>query len=188
MVLLRLHEHNVSLNSEKCVFGKHSVKFLGFNLSSEGLKIEDEKLKAIKSFRRPESQAEVKSFLGLINFVERFILRRAEKTERLRELAKSEDFYWTDGEEDEFRFLKEEALCSVIKLGYFSSTDETDLFVDASPIGLGAVLVQYNSESTPRIISCASKALTDVEKRYPQTQKEALAIVWGGREILFLLN
>lgn len=186
-VLSRLAEHNVNLNKEKCVFGKGSVKFLGFTLSSDGLKIEEEKLKAIKNFRSPESQSEVKSFLGLINFVERFIPRRADKTERLRELSKLDSFYWTDEEEEEFQFLKDEALKMVLKLGYFSSDDETDLFVDASPVGLGAVLVQYDKDGMPRIISCASKALTDTEKKYPQTQKEALAIVWGVERFSFYL-
>lgn len=54
-------------------------------------------------------------------------------------------------------------------------TDETEIYVDASPIGLGAVLVQYNTG----IIACASKALTPTEQKYPQTQREALGVVWG---------
>lgn len=61
--------------------------------------------------------------------------------------------------------------------------------MDASPYGLGAILVQYVAESKPRIISCASKALTPAERKYPQTQKEALAMVWGvERFSVYLLN
>ncbi|XP_038117091.1 uncharacterized protein K02A2.6-like [Culex quinquefasciatus] len=176
-VLSRLRSHGVRLNEQKCVFRKNSVKFLGFQLSYDGLSVEEDKLKALENFRRPENLQEVKSFLGLINFSERFILKRADKTENLRNLSRSETFYWTDCEEEEFLYLKYEALSSIKKLGYFDCNDKTELFVDASPIGLGAVLVQYNNEGTPRIIACASKALSASEQKNPQSQKEALSIV-----------
>lgn len=187
-VMDRLKDHNVCINEKKCVFGQQSVKFLGFQLSDNGLSVEKDKLNAIREFRRPETQQEVKSFLGLMNFTERFIVGRAEKTMHLRNLAKSEDFYWNDELENEFTFLKEDALKTISKLAYFDVQAETELFVDASPTGLGAVLVQFNNESVPRIISCASKVLTDAEKKYPHTQKEALAIVWGIERFAFYLT
>lgn len=177
--LQRLQEHNVKLNSAKCVFGARSVKFLGFNLSGDGWRIEDDKRKAVENFRRPETLSEVKSFLGLVNFTERFIHKRANKTTKLRSLAKSNIFYWTEQEEREFEFLKTEALNAIIRLGYFDHKNRTELYVDASPTGLGAVLIQFNEAGIPRIISCASKSLTHSEQKYPQTQKEALAIVWS---------
>uniref|UniRef100_A0AAG5D2X2 Reverse transcriptase domain-containing protein n=1 Tax=Anopheles atroparvus TaxID=41427 RepID=A0AAG5D2X2_ANOAO len=177
-VLQRLREHNVRLNDSKCRFGASSVKFLVFNLSKDGWRVEEDKRKAIENARRPETVSEVKSFLGLMNFTERFILNRAEKTERLRSLAKSDCFYWTEEEEEEFSFLKNAALNDITRLGYFDHKDETELFADASPIGLGAVLTQFDSTGRPRIKACASKALTAAEQRYPHTQKEALAIVW----------
>lgn len=186
-VLRRLREHNVRLNTAKCVFGVQSVKFLGFCLSHDGWSVEDDKRKAIENFRRPESLSEVKSFLGLMNYTERFIPKRAEKTEKLRSLARSDNFYWTEEEEKEFFFLKNEALNSITKLGYFDHKDTTELYVDASPIGLGAVLVQFDEAGNPRIIACASKVLTIAEQRYPQTQKEALAIVWGVERFAYYL-
>lgn len=187
-VLRRLREHNVLLNAAKCVFGKQSVTFIGFRLSQDGWSVDDDKRKAIETFRRPESLSEVKSFLGLMNFTERFIMNRAEKTEKLRELTKSDSFYWTEEEEKEFTFLKTEALNAILKLGYFDYRDKTELFVDASPIGIGAVLVQFSESGEPRIIACASKALTIAEQRYPQTQREALAIVWGVERFMYYLT
>lgn len=187
-VLCRLREHNVVLNDKKCHFGAESVKFIGFRFSRDGISVEDDKLKAVQEFRTPENLLEVKSFLGLLNFSERFIWKRADKTENLRMLAKSDTFYWTEIEEEEFQFLKNQALKSIQKLGYFNHVDETELYVDASPIGLGAVLVQYNSEGDPRIIACASKSLTPAEKKYPHTQKEALAIVWGVERFSYYLT
>lgn len=178
-VLSRLRQHNVKLNDSKCVFSSQSVKFVGFALSPNGWSVTDEKMTAIKSFRTPKTCGEVKSFLGLVTFADRFIQRRADLTVHLRALANSDRFYWTELEDREFNNLQDNALKAITVLGYYSPTDVTELYVDASPVGLGAVLVQYNSDNEPRIIACASKALTPTEQRYPQTQREALGVVWG---------
>ncbi|XP_062538828.1 uncharacterized protein K02A2.6-like [Armigeres subalbatus] len=187
-VLARLEEHNVKINTSKCVFASQSVKFIGFMLTPDGWEVEEEKLSAIRNFRRPDTCSEVKSFLGLITYIDRFILDRATKTEKLRALANAEVFYWTAEEEHEFSNLQNGAVNVIKKLGYFSTTDRTELFVDASGIGLGAVLIQFNDNDIPRIIACASKALTSTERKYPQTQKEALAVVWGVERFKFYLT
>lgn len=175
----RFENHNVKINQQKSKISQASVDFLGFTLSSEGWSIESEKVSAIKGFRRPQSLAEVKSFLGLITFVEKFIYHRADKTKNLRDLVKSDQFYWDTNLEFEFNYLKDQALKAIEVLGYYSRDDETELYVDASPYALGAVLVQYDSSYKARIIACSSKALSETEQRYPHTHKEALAIVWG---------
>ncbi|XP_058827395.1 uncharacterized protein LOC131694724 [Topomyia yanbarensis] len=186
-VLACLANHNVRLNKDKCVFGSQSVRFIGFQLTPDGWQIEEEKAQAIKNFRQPNCTAEVKSFLGLITFVDRFIVHRATKSEHLRNLANSETFYWTDKENEEFSQLKNEISTSIKRLGYYNVTDRIELFVDASPVGLGAVLTQINEMGLPRVIACASKSLSLSEKRYPQTQKEALAVVWGVERFSYYL-
>ncbi|XP_062541850.1 uncharacterized protein K02A2.6-like [Armigeres subalbatus] len=186
-VLACLKNHNVKLNESKCTFGTQCAKFLGFTLTPEGWQINEEKVAAIKNFRRPTSCSEVKSFLGLITFIDKFVPDRATKTEYLRALATADSFYWTKHEDDEFNYLKEDALKVIVRLGYFNTNDRTELFVDASPIGLGAILTQFNAEGIPRIIACASKVLSAAEQKYPQTQKEALAVVWAVEKFSFYL-
>lgn len=51
--------------------------------------------------------------------------------------------------------------------------------VDASPIGLGAILCEIGKDNKPVVVAYASKALTPTEQRYSQTEREALAVVWG---------
>ncbi|KAL9966532.1 hypothetical protein ACROYT_G024620 [Oculina patagonica] len=63
-------------------------------------------------------------------------------------------------------------------LAYFRTNCRTRIVADASPVGLGAVLTQQHGE-TWRVVSYASRSLTDVERRYSQTAKEALALVWA---------
>lgn len=50
---------------------------------------------------------------------------------------------------------------------------------DASNVGVGAILLQEDRDGNAKVISYASRALTDVERRYSTIQKEALAVVWG---------
>ena len=63
-------------------------------------------------------------------------------------------------------------------LGYFDKNAPTKVIADASPVGLGAVLVQQQGEEL-RVISYSSRSLSDTERRYSHTEKEALAIVWS---------
>ena len=64
---------------------------------------------------------------------------------------------------------------------YFDDGWHTELVVDASPVGLSAVLGQSNPRSVDerRIVCCASRLLSETERRYSQCEKEALAAVWG---------
>ena len=63
-------------------------------------------------------------------------------------------------------------------LAYFRGDCNTRIIADAGPQGLGALLTQLQ-DSEWRAISYASRNLTEVEQRYSQTEKEALALVWA---------
>ena len=82
-------------------------------------------------------------------------------------------------QEDALKLLKAR-LTSDSVMAYFDSNKQTEVAVDASRVGLGAMLVQKDPVTEDKKIVCyASKALTDVERRYSQTEREALAIVWA---------
>ena len=65
-------------------------------------------------------------------------------------------------------------------MAYFDQNKETELITDASPFGLSAILLQKTPGREDRkVVVYASRSLSDVESRYSQTEKEALAIVWA---------
>lgn len=178
-ILARLTEFDILLNKEKCVFGTTNTVFLGHRLSEKGIEATEDKIQAIKSFRQPATSEEVRSFLGLVNFLAKFIPNLATLTEPLRQLMKSNvPFEWGPQQNNAFESLKECMMRPTI-LGYYDPKDKTQVIADASPVGLGAVLVQYDTNNQPRVISFAHKSLTDTEKRYAHTEKKALALVWA---------
>lgn len=144
---------------------------------------------AINRFREPKTVSELRSFLGLVTYVGRFVPNLAEKTEPLRKLLRAASvFRWKPEHSVAFQQIKQ-AVCNIGYLGFFNRVNRTKLVTDASPEGLGAVLLQENEEGETRIIAFASKALTDLERKYFQTEREALAIVWAVEKFsLYLLG
>ena len=106
---------------------------------------------------------ELRGLLGLANYVSRFIPNYVTIVAPLHILT---TFHWVKEEQSALRELKDKLTKDV--MAHFDPTKKTKLLVDASPVGIGAVLTQEGS-----------KDLTDVETRESQTEKEALAIVWG---------
>ncbi len=65
-------------------------------------------------------------------------------------------------------------------MAYFDKNKETELVTDASPLGLSAILTQKVPGSAERkVVAYIRRSLSDVERRYSQTEREALAIVWA---------
>ena len=64
-------------------------------------------------------------------------------------------------------------------LAFFNPIKGSELIVDASPYGLSGILIQCDENLDPKVISYASRSLSNVERRYSQTGRGALAIVWG---------
>ncbi len=173
-VLKRLQDVGATLNPDKCQFFKRSVKFYGHVFSAQGISVDQSKTKAIKEAANPENVAEVRSLLGMAQYVSRFIPNYATLVEPLRQLTKNKtEWRWGKEEEASLKKLKD-MLCSSHVLEYFNPKKETEILVDASPTGLAAVLTQEG-----KVIAYASRSLSDTERRYSQTEREMLAVVWS---------
>ena len=73
-------------------------------------------------------------------------------------------------------------------MAYFDPQKQTEIIVDASPVGLGAILTQTDTiPDRVKVVAYASRGLTDTESRYSKTEKEALAIVWGCGSFTFAI-
>ena len=110
----------------------------------------------------------------MANFCARFIPNFADMAEPLRQLThKNAAFGWRKEHTVAFDRIKE-LLTSNPVIAYFDVEKDTSLIVDASPIGISAILTQSSANEAPRVIAYASRALTPVERRYSQTERERL--------------
>ena len=134
--------------------------------------------KSIIDARETKSASEVRSFLGLANYNALFIPNFGKVAEPLRRLTKKGvGFEFGEEQRKAFNELKGR-LSSAETLGYFEKDAKTLVIADASPVGLVAMLIK-EQQDRKRVISYASKTLSDVERRFSQTEKEALAVVWA---------
>ena len=110
---------------------------------------------------------------------ERFIHNLATITAPLRELTnKGVLWKWTNRYQQAFNKVKEE-IGKDCTTAFYDPSKRTRVTVDASSVGLGAILSQFDSDDNERIVAYASRSLSKVEQRYSQTEKEALGVVFG---------
>lgn len=173
-VLLCAAENGIKFNLKKCVFLVDRVEFLGHVFGSGGVSVSPDKTKTILELKTPGDKKTLQRALGMFNYLSKFIPNFADLTSPLRELLKSDNaFLWTLAHDKAFNLLKKKIVESPV-LKFFNPSKELKLSVDASSLGLGAVLLQ---DEHP--IAYASKVLTDVQTRYSQIEKELLAVCFG---------
>jgi len=189
LTVKRFHEHGLTMNMEKCIIGVKKLNFMGITLTSDGIKIADEKVKAITEAKRPENKSELRSWLGLAQFCAKFIMNFAAVTSPLWDLTKEKsEWNWTEQHEAGFNRIKKHlTTCPV--MAYWNTEAETRITTDASPYGLGAILEQKQPDDSYRPVYYASRKLTDVESRYSQFEREALGVKWACQKFqLYLIG
>lgn len=178
-VLKRLLEAGVTLNLDKCVFSTKQVKFLGHVISSNGIEVDPDKVKAIADLPPPTNVQEVRTFLGMVNQLSKFSDHLADKTKSIRELLlKGNQWTWGNAQQKAFEQIKTDLMRAPV-LALYDPKKETKEAADASSYGLGGVVLQLQPDKSWRPVSFLSRALTPTESRYAQIEKEALAPTWA---------
>ena len=109
----------------------------------------------------------------------KFIPDYANVVEQLTKLTRNEN-KWQWGEEQIKPFEALKILLSKEPvLACFSLNAPTFVVMDANPVGLGAILMQEQKDRECKPVAYIIKTLTEVERRYSQIEREALAIVWA---------
>ena len=175
-------KNGLVLNKKKLQFKKEEVSFFGHRWNSTGISPDPKKTESILKMQFPPDKETMHSFLGLVNFLNRYTPKLAELCSPLRKLILKDSHYSPgDPEHAAFDAIKAEFKKKII-LPYFDRNKETILQTDASKKGFGAVILQ---EEQP--IYYASRALTSAEKNYQNLEREAQAAVWGMEKFHYFL-
>jgi hypothetical protein len=177
-VLTRLQEAGLQCDLDKCEFEVKTTKYLGLIIDAgKGVRMDPDKVKAIREWLAPTSVKGVRSFLGFANFYRRFIQGFSEIVRPLTELTqKDRAWLWSTEAQEAFDRLKQ-IFVTEPTLAQFDFDKETRIETDSSGWCVGGTLLQANSEGL--FVPCAffSKKLLPAEANYEIYDKEMLAII-----------
>ena len=132
------------------------MEFFGYVFTGDGISPDPEKVEDLVNLRTPSSVTEVRSLLGMFNYYARFVPGYASKAEPLRKLThKNEQWIWTEEHDCAMEDLKL-ALATASVTAYFDPKKESEISVDASPFGLGAILTQVDVTGERHVKTYAS--------------------------------
>ena len=177
-VLTQFTKHGIVINPAKCEFGVPQITFLGHLVDSRGIRPLPEKVEVLRSFPRPRHQRQLREFLGLINFYNRFIPNCACILSPLNSFLgkhyKKKELQWTNDAIHAFETVVE-TLAQATLLFHPKSDAPLSIATDASEVAVGAVLQQY-VDGHWQPLAYFSKALKPPERRYSTFDRELLGI------------
>ena len=136
----------------------------------------------------PANKSELRRFLGMANQLGKFSSQLAEISKPLRDLLSvKNEWVWGPAQSQSFLAMKTELSSPDKLLAHYDPLAETQVPADASPYGLGAVMTQKQENGEWRPVAYNSRALSDVERRYAQIKKDALAVTWACERLSDLL-
>ncbi|PKI72102.1 hypothetical protein CRG98_007489, partial [Punica granatum] len=173
----RLRKYKLQLNPAKCTF--KSGKLLGFVVSEKGIEVDPNKVKAIMELPPLSTVRKVRSFLGRLNYIARFIANLTDKCQPLfRLLRKNAAVEWDDECQKAFDTVKAYLVQPPVLVPPYPNRPLI-LYLTIRRQSIGCMLGQKDDSShTERAIYYLSKKFTEGESNYPEIEKMCCALVW----------
>ncbi|KAG6439129.1 hypothetical protein O3G_MSEX000509, partial [Manduca sexta] len=176
-VLELLKRGGLTLKLNKCNFFLDKIDFLGYEVSSRGIRPGQRKTEAVSKFPKPRNQHELRQFLGLSGYFRRFVKHYALLAAPLTNLLKK-DIKWVWGNSEDCAFNKiKEMLTNRPILALYDRFADTQLHTDASKDGLAGILLQANSNGLFQPVLYFSRKTNTDERKFHSYDLETLAVV-----------
>jgi transposase InsO family protein len=188
-VLQILQDNNLYAKIEKSLFHQKYVEFVGYEISSDGIRMNQGKLSTVTEWPQPKTVKQVQKFLGLTNYYRRFVKNYSAISKPLTDLTKkNQHFVWNSNEQKAFETLKSALVTSPV-LQYPDPSKQFYMETDASVFALGVALHQKNDEDDDfHPVAFYSRKFTSPEQSYNTHDQELLAIVSGLTRFRHLLS
>ena len=190
IVFERLAKHGLTVQLEKCEFGRSELSFLGHHVSASGTKPLPERVQAVQAFPQPQTVSDLTRYLGLIHYYHRFIPKCAERLHSLHQLThglkQSDTVEWTPEAVTNFETSRN-ILATAALLNHPSHNAPTRLTTDASDLAVGGTLEQLQGGKWVPI-GFFSKSLQKAERRYSAFDRELLALYLAIKHFRYFLE
>ena len=170
----RAQETGVRFNPDKCQIARTELSFFGHTISATGLKPDPRKIEAIRNMDPSTSLPDLQTFLGMVQYLGRYIPNLASVSAVLWDHTKSANEFQWNPEHQQAADRVKKLITSPGSLQYFDGSKTVTIQVDASMRGLGATLLQSKGP-----VEYRSKLLSETERRYSNIEREMLSIVYG---------
>ena len=178
-VLEGLQEHKLYLKPEKCEFEQKWPEYLRVIVLEGLVEVDSVKVSGVAEWPIPQNKKEVQSFVGFVNFYQRFIKDFSHYAAALFDLTKK-DVRWKWGVLEQAAFNKlRELITSTPVLIFTDNSCPYHIQEDSSDMATGAVLSQQSSEDGQKwhLIAFFSKSLSPVKWNYEIHDRKMLAII-----------
>ena len=192
----RCEQKNITLHPDKCKFGLSEVEYVGHTIDENGIHFTRSRLDSILNFAIPNSQKDLKSFLGFANYfrdhVQNYAMISASLYAMTKHYNRKAKLKWTDESKEAYDKVLN-AVHNCPALFFIDEYSPIFLHTDASDYGCGAYLFQVRiSEEFPQgkefPIAFISKSFDERMSRWDTPQKEGFAIFHALDKLDYLLR
>ncbi|KAL2633147.1 hypothetical protein R1flu_004626 [Riccia fluitans] len=168
---------NLRLHPEKSYICMEEGILLGHRISCRGIEVDKEKVAIIVELKPPRCVRDVRAFLGSTDYYRRFVWKYPERASPLTQLLKKDiPWKWGETQQEAFEDLKLQLVKAVLIVSNWERSFH--VYVDTSAFAIGVVLSQQDEEKHDHPIYFSGKKLTDAERKFSTTEREALGMVF----------
>uniref|UniRef100_A0A2N9ENF4 Integrase catalytic domain-containing protein n=1 Tax=Fagus sylvatica TaxID=28930 RepID=A0A2N9ENF4_FAGSY len=182
-VFERCRLYKLKMNPLKCAFGVSAGKFLGFLVHQRGIDVDPTRASAIATMKPPTTHKELKSFLGKLSYIRRFIPGLAAVTSAFSPLLKKgASFRWSTECQEAFEKVQN-IMTKLPTVRAPISGKSLRLYLASNSQAIGALIAQEDGNGVEQPIYYVSRTLKDAESRYSGAERSCLALIYASQKL-----